>query len=100
NALSSNLRMDLRRQGVTNVHVSVVMPGLVTTDFALNAKHSQGPSPRPPANMPQAQTVDEVVDVMARLIDEPRAELFTNPVAAAAVERYVRDVGAFEQGMS
>jgi len=99
NALSSNVRMDLRRQGVEGVYVSVVMPGMVTTDFALNAAHSKGPSPRPPATMPQPQTVDEVVAVMARLIDEPRAEVFTNPAAAAVVERYVKDVGAFEAGM-
>lgn len=99
NALSSNLRMDLRRQGVKNVHISVVMPGMVTTDFALNAAHSNGPSPRPPAHMPQAQTVEEVVEVIARLIDAPRAEIFTNPAAAAAVERYVKDVGAFEEQM-
>ena len=99
NALSSNLRMDLRRQGVKNVHVSVVMPGMVTTDFAINATHSKGPSPRPPANMPQPQSVDEVVEVMARLIDEPHAEIFTNPAAAAVVQRYVQDVGAFEDQM-
>jgi NAD(P)-dependent dehydrogenase (short-subunit alcohol dehydrogenase family) len=99
NALSSNLRMDLRRQGVKNVHISVVMPGLVATEFALNAAHSGGPSPRPPANMPQPQSVEDVVEVMARLIDEPRAELFTNPAAKAAVERYVSDVGAFEDAM-
>jgi NADP-dependent 3-hydroxy acid dehydrogenase YdfG len=99
NALSSNLRMDLRRQGVKNVHISVVMPGLVTTEFALNAAHSKGPSPKPPANMPQPQSVEEVADVMARLIDEPRAEIFTNPAAKAVVERYVSDVGAFENAM-
>ena len=99
NALSSNVRMDLLRQGVKGVHVSVVMPGMVTTGFALNATHSNGPSVKPPANMPQPQSVEEVVDVMARLIDQPRAEIFTNPAAAAVVERYVKDVGAFEEGM-
>jgi short-subunit dehydrogenase len=91
--------MDLLRQGVKGVHVSVVMPGMVTTGFALNATHSKGPSVKPPANMPQPQSVEEVVDVMARLIDQPRAEIFTNPAAAAVVERYVKDVGAFEEGM-
>lgn len=99
NALSSNLRMDLRRLGATNVHVSVVMPGMVTTDFALNATHSNGPSPRPAAHMPQPQSVEEVAEVITRLIDKPRAEIFTNPAAAAVVERYVKDVGAFEAQM-
>ena len=96
NALSSNLRMDLRRQGAMDVHVSVVMPGVVTTDFSLNATHSTGPTPRLSATMLQPQSVEEVVEVMARLIDEPRAELFTNPAAAAVAVRYLNDVGAFE----
>jgi NADP-dependent 3-hydroxy acid dehydrogenase YdfG len=99
NALSSNVRMDLRRQGASEVHVSVVMPGAVTTDFSLNATHSTGPAPRLSAAMLQPQSVEEVVEVMARLIDEPRAEIFTNPAAAAVAQRYVNDVGAFEVQM-
>jgi hypothetical protein len=49
--------------------------------------------------MPQPQPVEEVVEVIARLIDEPRAEIFTNPAAGAVVERYIKDVGAFEAQM-
>ena len=96
NALSANVRMDLKRQGVKNVHVSVVMPGIVPTDFAVHAKYSRGPLAKLPAGSIQPQSVAEVVDVMARLIDEPRAEVFTNPAAAEVVQRYIEDVGAFE----
>ena len=99
NALSSNLRMDLRRQGVKDVHVSVVMPGVVRTDFARNATHSTGPLARLPVGALPAQTVEEVVEVMARLIDDPKAEIFTNTAAAAVAQRYVTDVGAFEAQM-
>ena len=90
------------------INVSSVLARLPTASIrsaynaakaALNAAHSKGPSPRPPAHMPQPQTVEEVVEVIARLIDAPRAEIFTNPAAAAVVERYVRDVGAFEEQM-
>src|SRR5213595_2830379 len=88
NALSSNLRMDLRRQGANDVHVSVVMPGVVRTDFARNAVHSTGPLARLPAGALPAQTVEEVVDAIAKLVDEPRAEIFTNPAAAAVAVRY------------
>ncbi|HJQ40562.1 MAG TPA: SDR family oxidoreductase [Thermoanaerobaculia bacterium] len=100
NSLSSNVRMDLRQKGVKDVHVSVVMPGMVSTDFGLNAKHSKGPPPRPAAHMPQPQTVDVVVQVLADLIERPRAEVYTNPAGAIAVQRYVQDVGAFEENMS
>jgi len=100
NSLSSNLRMDLRRQGVENVHISVVMPGMVATDFALNAVHAKGAAPRPPSNMPQPQPVDDVVNVIVKLIDEPRAEVYTNPAGANVVQRYLKDVGAFESEMS
>ena len=99
NALSSNLRMDLRRQGVGDVHISVVMPGMVSTEFSVNALHSKGAAPRPPSNMPQPQSVDEVVDVIAKLIETPRAEVYTNPAGAAVVQKYVKDVGAFESEM-
>src|SRR5450759_1568968 len=37
NALTANLRVDLRRQNPA-IHVSLVMPGLVTTDFARNVR--------------------------------------------------------------
>jgi NAD(P)-dependent dehydrogenase (short-subunit alcohol dehydrogenase family) len=96
NALSANVRMDLKRQGVKNVYVSVVMPGIVPTDFAVHAKYSKGPLAKLPPGAVQPQSVAEVVDVMARVIDEPRAEVFTNPAAADVVQRYVKDVGAFE----
>src|SRR5947209_1775591 len=36
NALTANLRMDLRRE-FPEIHVSLVMPGMVTTEFAHNA---------------------------------------------------------------
>lgn len=96
NALSANVRMDLKRQGVNNVYVSVVMPGIVPTDFAVNAKYTKGPLAKLPPGAIQPQSVEQVVDVMARLIDEPRAEVFTNPAAAEVVQRYIKDVGAFE----
>jgi len=97
NALTANLRMDLRRQ-YPNVHVSLVMPGIVTTDFAANALGGT-PWPRPGMSGPQfrGQTADEVAAAIVGLIDQPRDEIYTNPDQADTVRKYFEDVGAFEQ---
>lgn len=95
NALTANLRMDLRAE-FPNIHVSLVMPGVVSTDFAANAKHG---APLPAA-LPNAQTAEEVAAVMVDLIDHPRAEVYTNPtVQIERVKSYYADVAAFEQNM-
>ena len=73
---------------------------VVPTDFAVNAMHSKGPAPKPPVNMPQPQPVDAVVEVIVKLIEEPRAEVYTNPAAPQVVQRYVQDVGQFESQLS
>ena len=94
NILTSNLRMDLRDTH-PNVKVSLVMPGMVSTDFAKNAL---GGSPPPPAGVP-IQTPEEVVAEIVKLLESPVAELYTTPALAAAARKYYEDVGAFEASM-
>ncbi len=97
NSLTANLRMDLRAE-YPNIHVSLVMPGLVSTDFAANALHSDPASTGTPSSM--AQTPEEVVAVMIDLIDNPRPETYTNPsVQLERVKNYYADVAAFEENM-
>ena len=91
NSLTANARVDLHRQ-CPDVHVTLVMPGLVTTDFGRHALHG---SPPPPTM--GAQTADEVADAIVRVIDEPVAEVYTNPAHPALALRYFQDVGAFER---
>jgi short-subunit dehydrogenase len=96
NALTANLRMDLRAE-YPNIHVSLVMPGVVSTEFAANAKHG-APMAFP---LPNAQTPEEVAAVMVDLIDHPRPEAYTNPdVQVERVKSYYADVAAFEQNMN
>lgn len=97
NALTSNLRMDI---AVThpNVHVSVVMPGPVATDFAISALH--GTPMAPPPRMMAVQTADDVADVIAGLIEQPRPEVYTSPTLRSLAKRYYDDVGGFESGMA
>jgi short-subunit dehydrogenase len=98
NSLTANLRMDLRHSA-PGVHVSLVMPGLVSTEFAANALGGvRGPT-APAAAAMGVQTAEEVADAIAGLIAHPRAELFTNPAHAAVAPRYYADVEAFEAQM-
>jgi len=93
NSLTANLRMDLRKE-YPNIHVSLVIPGPVTTDFDGHALHS-------PANavpIPSAQTPEAVALAMMDLIDHPRAEIYTNPtVHLDQVIRYYSDIESFEE---
>lgn len=91
NALTANARVDLHRQ-CADVHVTLVMPGLVSTDFGRHALHG---SPPPPAM--GAQTAEEVAAAIVNVIDRPVAEIYTNPAHPALALRYFQDVGAFEQ---
>jgi len=97
NALTANLRMDLAASH-PGVHVTLVMPGVVTTDFH---KRAIGGSLGPPPGRPgfEGQTAGEVAAAIAGVIDRPVAEIYTNPQHAAIAERYFHDVAAFERGM-
>jgi short-subunit dehydrogenase len=102
NALTANLRMDLRRE-YPEIHVSLVMPGMVTTEFARNAV---GGTPavtwasRPGGGAgPQVQTADEAAASIEELIDAPRAEIYTQAEQPDTVLRYFSDVAAFERGL-
>ena len=91
NALTANARVDLHAK-CRDVHVTLVMPGLVSTDFAKNALGGSPPAPRMPP-----QTPEEVAAAIVSVIDTPAAEIYTNPAQGAIAVRYFQDVGAFEQ---
>jgi NAD(P)-dependent dehydrogenase (short-subunit alcohol dehydrogenase family) len=95
NALTANVRMDLASTHPT-IHVSLVMPGLVATEFRDNAIYGTPPL-RPGGAPPGIQSADEVAAVMVGVIDHPVAEVYTNPQHALVVQQYFQDVGAFER---
>ena len=99
NSLTANLRMDLRA-AYPNIHISVVMPPMVSTEFANNALHG---TPPPPTGFRSAsgapQTPEQTAAVIVELIDHPRPEVYTNPGFSELVARYYTDIAAFEENM-
>ena len=92
NALTANARVDLARAH-PGIHVTLVMPGVVTTDFQRNA--AGGSPPLPPST--PSQTPDEVAAAIMRVIEQPVAEIYTNAQQAAVALEYFKDVSAFER---
>ncbi len=99
NVLTANLRMDLREK-YPHIHVSLVMPATVLTDFAKNALGAP-PQPWPAgAGSPMnAQTPEEVAAVVASLLKQPKSEIYTNPASPEIARRYREDIDAFERTM-
>jgi short-subunit dehydrogenase len=91
NALTANLRMDLRAEH-PNIHVSLVSPGPVATQF-----HNNALGGTPTGRGMEMQSVEEVVQVIEQVIDNPVPEVYTNPSAANLVRRYYQDIPAFEE---
>jgi short-subunit dehydrogenase len=92
NALTANARVDLARTH-PGIQVTLVMPGLVATDFQRNA--IGGTPALPPGT--EIQSVQDAAAAIVRVIEHPVAEIYTNPAQAAVVQKYFQDVGAFEQ---
>ena len=91
NMLSASLRVEL---GATHpgIHVTVVLPGVVATDFGRHALGG-GVDNR---NIPGAQSVEAAVEAIVDVIENPKLEAYTSPFIAETVARYQRDPEAFE----
>jgi NADP-dependent 3-hydroxy acid dehydrogenase YdfG len=98
NSLTANVRTDLRRTH-PGIKVSLVMPGVVSTDFAKNALHGTPPMPPGAAARISSQTPQEVANIVVELIKNPKPEIYTNPSSAETAKAYYSDVAAFEDGM-
>jgi NAD(P)-dependent dehydrogenase (short-subunit alcohol dehydrogenase family) len=72
NSLTANLRMDLHAT-YPQIHVTTVMPGVVATEFGLNAMHGGVDS----RSLPMSQAVAEVATCIADVIEHPRAEVYS-----------------------
>lgn len=93
NGLTASLRLELRAD-FPDIHVSLVSPGVVSTEFGLHAMHGGVDS----RTLPMTQPVEEVAQVIADLIDHPRADVYTRPGYQQQVVSYLgaEDLGAAE----
>ena len=83
NALTACLRMDLR-QAYPDIHVTTVSPGVVATEFGVNARGGGVDSRR----IPGAQAVEEVAEVLLDVVRHPRADVYTRSGMRESVVRY------------
>jgi NAD(P)-dependent dehydrogenase (short-subunit alcohol dehydrogenase family) len=88
NALTECLRLDLARD-VPELRVTCVMPGVVATDFGLNALGGGVDS----RSFPGPQPVEQVAAIIADAIEAGRTgDVYTQPDALDRAIRYLRDL--------
>ncbi len=99
NVLTANLRVDLAKE-FPDINISLVMPGVVLTDFHKNAMHGgTGWTPGRTGGATPGQTAEEVAEAIAELIAHPKSEIYTNRAAKGIAEMYRADFDGFETGM-
>jgi NADP-dependent 3-hydroxy acid dehydrogenase YdfG len=89
NALTATFRDEIQ-QTHPAIQVSLVSPGVVRTDFGLNAVHG-GPDSK---QMPESQSAGEVAAVIADVIQSRAADVYTRTGAHARIAAFYADLGA------
>ncbi len=88
NALTAMLRAEIQETH-PGIQISLVSPGVVRTDFGLNALHG-GPDSR---SFPESQSAEQVAAVIATVIETRQPDVYTRP-AARMIAKYYSEVGA------
>jgi NADP-dependent 3-hydroxy acid dehydrogenase YdfG len=89
NALTANFRDEVSKTH-PGIQICLVSPGVVRTDFGLNARGG-GPDSR---TIPGSQSAEEVAVVIADVIAAPRPDVYTAAGAHDRVVKYFDSVGA------
>jgi NADP-dependent 3-hydroxy acid dehydrogenase YdfG len=89
NALTAMFRDEIR-QTVPGIQISIVSPGVVHTDFGLNARHG-GPDSR---QIGEGQSPEEVAAVIAGVIESRLPDVYTRAGAHQRVVGYYASLGA------
>ncbi len=88
NSLTASFREEVQ-QTHPGIQLSLVSPGVVRTDFGLNALHG-GPDSR---QFPDSQSADEVADVIAQVIESRSPDVYTLEGSRDRVIQYMARVG-------
>ncbi len=89
NAITANFREELSATH-PGIHVTLVSPGVVRTDFGLNARHGGADS----RQLPNSQSAEEVAAVIADVIERPRPDVYTRAGWHQRVVDYYQATGA------
>jgi NADP-dependent 3-hydroxy acid dehydrogenase YdfG len=89
NALTATFRDEIQ-QTHPAIQVSLVSPGVVRTDFGLNAVHG-GPDSK---QMPESQSAGEVAAVIADVIQSRAGDVYTRAGAHARITAFYAALGA------
>lgn len=88
NALTAMIREEVQ-QTHPGIQISLVSPGVVYTDFGLNARHGGVDS----RQIPGGQTAEEVAAVIAGVIEDRRPDVYTRSGSREQVANYYASVG-------
>ena len=88
NAITAMFRAEVQ-QTHPGIQFSLVSPGVVYTDFGLNAKHGGVDS----RTIPGGQTPEEVAAVIVRVIESRKPDVYTRPGSQKQVADYYAAVG-------
>ncbi len=99
NSLTANLRMDLKAK-YPHIHVSLVMPGIVDTDFHNVAGPALTVRAGASLGRTRVESAEEVAGQIVSLIEHPVPEIYTNSNQAELVPQYYQDVGLFEENLT
>ena len=88
NALTATFRAELEAE-YPEIQVTLVSPGVVRTDFGLNARHG-GPDSR---SFGESQSAEEVAAVIADVIARPRPDVYTRTGARDRIVAYYEHMG-------
>src|SRR3954470_14050203 len=87
NALTAMMRAEVQATH-PGIQISLVSPGVVRTDFGVNARHG-GPDSR---TFGDSQSAEEVAAVIAKVVDTRQPDVYTRP-AADMIAKYYAIVG-------
>jgi short-subunit dehydrogenase len=92
NMLTASLRVELKATH-PGIHVTLLVPGLVATEFGLN---SMGVGIVDNRKLPGAQPVEEAAKAIVDVIESPRSEAYTSQAVSDGVARYQREPDVVE----
>ncbi len=89
NALTAMFRAEVQETH-PGIQFTLVSPGVVRTDFGLNAMHG-GPDSR---TFPESQSAEEIAGVIADVVESRRPDVYTRKGMQARIAGYYASVGA------